>query len=167
MNYSFAYQYQPLKLNEAIGETHLKTPGQVREDNCVAVTLEHCGSRENWFLKERATEGMNNEKTGDEEFYLQGTVVVLGSDNACYEKYLVLWEEEKEIFYQVTLPSCYRPDVDKNLTDQKNVGLSGFSLFLDMKKAEVGKYRVCAMVKDKISGQYIIRKTANYLRHLK
>ena len=166
VNYSFAYQYQAKTTYEAIEQPQQKIPEKLREDSCVAVTLEHCGRKKDWFLKERVIDGLKNENTGREEFYFQGTVVVLGSDNACYEKYLVLWEEEKEIFYQVLLPSCYRPDVEKNLRDQKNVGLSGFSLLLDRKKAVPGKYRVCAMVKDRISGQYIIRKTANHLWHL-
>ena len=76
---------------------------------------------------------------------------------------MILCHEESKLYYQFMLPVCYRPDIDKNLPDQKNVALAGFCCFLDLRDLQPGRYKISIMVKDKISGQYILRKTERWI----
>ena len=61
---------------------------------------------------------------------------------------------------------CYRPDIFNNLLEQKNVGLSGFVCLINMSNMEKGKYYVDIIVKDKISKQYILRKTTRNVENI-
>lgn len=98
--------------------------GKYRRDNCLLYRVERC-----------------------EEACIQGYGVVLGDNNACYERMLVLWRQEeivaegrepgftepvfKEPEGQITcfcipLSGQYRPDLGENMPDQSNVELCGF-----------------------------------------
>lgn len=91
------------------------------------------------------------ESTGPER--IQGYGVVLGDDNACYERFLVLLQvqgsepqngtayEEKN-FWCMRLAGQYRQDLEQNLPDQKNVGLCGFSVSRKGEQLAPGVYRV-------------------------
>ena len=94
---------------------------------------------------------------------MQGNVVVLGSDNACFNKKILLHHMETDKKYEVSPGLRYRPDIVHNLCDQENVGLSGFSCLIDKRKLPSGKYRVDFLVRDKISGNCLLRKTGRFL----
>lgn len=90
---------------------------QYRRDDCLLFRLERCEPR-----------------------CIQGYSVVLGDNNACYDKKLILWkiadrheqqdagneQPEKTIrCLCVSLEEQYRPDLEENMPDQINVALCG------------------------------------------
>ena len=163
INYSFSHEYDEEQFEVLVPEKINSLPKKLREDSCVAPLIEYSGGLQDWFLDEQRITGLERKLGFREAAYLQGSMVVIGSDNAIYEKYMILCNEDTKKYYKINLPSCYRPDIDRNLPDQKNVGLSGFSCFLDLRLMEMGRYYLYAMVKDKISGQYILRKTSRWI----
>ncbi len=68
---------------------------------------------------------------------MQGTItgygVVLGDDNACYDRYLLFTKDRRNLeeAFVVKTRRQYRQDLEQNIPDQKNVGLSGFEVTLD------------------------------------
>ena len=77
-----------------------------REDPCLVIRIERCDSG-----------------------ILTGWCCVLGDDNACYDKYLLLKDKDGKI-ERLLLQGQYRPDLEENMPDQKNVALSGFEVHL-------------------------------------
>lgn len=105
-----------------------------------------------------------------------GYGVVLGDNNACYEKILLLsragntegnvegntegnTEEKQEkntdettAVYGVPLTEQYRPDLEENLPDQINVALCGFMIELQEGVVPEGIYRVGMLVRNRVTG---------------
>ncbi len=96
-----------------------------------------------------------------------GYGVVLGDNNACYERMVLLrstgnaeenTEEKKEYtdettaVYGVPLTEQYRPDLEENLPDQVNVALCGFTIELQKGVVPEGSYRVGMMVRNRVNG---------------
>ena len=77
-----------------------------REDPCLMIRIERCDSG-----------------------IITGWCCVLGDDNACYDKYLLLKDKDGKI-ERLLLQGQYRPDLEENMPDQKNVALSGFEVHL-------------------------------------
>ena len=77
-----------------------------REDPCLMIRIERCDSG-----------------------ILTGWCCVLGDDNACYDKYLLLKDKDGKT-ERLLLQGQYRPDLEENMPDQKNVALSGFEVHL-------------------------------------
>ena len=165
--YSFDYEYpkhkhlaveHPVKLSNM--------PPGIREDACVASMIEYAGDLRGWFLDDflvaKIEETMGTKKSA----YMQGNVVILGSDNACFEKILLLRHENTGALYQIQPDWYYRPDVFSNLQDQENVALSGFACFVNMEDMPSGRYEVGIMVQDKISKQYLLRVTTRSIELL-
>ena len=91
-----------------------------REDNCVMARVELDGPEK-----------------------IQGYGVVLWDDNACYDRYLILEPESgpgKKLC--VKLEGKYRGDLERNLPDQKNVGLGGFCVSRSGEGLAPGSYRI-------------------------
>ena len=62
---------------------------------------------------------------------IQGYSVILGDDNACYEKHLLLipcGETEEQDVWSMQLMPAYRQELEENLPDQKNVALGGYTI---------------------------------------
>ena len=165
--YSFAYEYDYEKCTVEVPEELQGLPSKIREDACVAPLIEYAGCLENWFMDENVICEIRKKIGTDEVAYLQGSSVVIGSDNACFETYILFRHEETEKLYQIQPDLCYRPDIFNNLLDQKNVGLSGFVCLIDMRNMGTGKYFVDIMVRDKISKQYILRKTTRTIENVR
>ena len=75
-----------------------------------------------------------------EQAGIKGYGVVLGDNNACYDRYVVLAEAGKEenplpVICIKTNPQ-YRQDLEENMADQTNVALCGFHVRLDRKTIE-------------------------------
>lgn len=103
--------------------------GQIREDQCVMARVETSGPDK-----------------------MQGYGVVLGDDNACYEKYLMLQPEDMEgVSWYMKLEGQYRQDLEENLPDQKNVALSGFCVNRDGECLKPGNYRIGVMARNRIN----------------
>ncbi|MCD8130296.1 MAG: glycosyltransferase [Lachnospiraceae bacterium] len=82
---------------------------------------------------------------------MQGWIVVLGSDNACFDKAVLLQPvSEPDKIYKVEYTDQYRVDLERNMPDQKNVGLSGFAFEFDQ-HLPAGEYRLGAIARDRLS----------------
>ena len=83
---------------------------------------------------------------------ITGYSIILGDNNACYKKLLLLREEDgrEQKIYSAPLEAQYRPDLEDNLPDQIHVSLSGF--FVKIKKGMVpaGRYRIGIMAESRI-----------------
>lgn len=119
-----------------------------RQDECLLVRVEEC-------------------KGGK----VRGYSVVLGDDNACYEKGILLRRLSHESngdgsdesqskaldkVYVVSTSEQYRPDLEENMPDQVNVGLSGFAVALEHGILPSGSYRLGAVARNRISGLRLI-----------
>ncbi|MBQ7925963.1 MAG: glycosyltransferase [Lachnospiraceae bacterium] len=112
--------------------------GAYRRDDCLMLRVEMSTSKE-----------------------LLGYGVVLGDDNACYEKKLLLVKtegEEESLSYVVTVEAQYRPDLVENLPDQRNVGMCGF--WLQAAGAlEKGTYGIGMLARNRVTGTKLIQFT--------
>jgi len=119
-----------------------KTLYDYRRDECVMVRIEAVRSGE-----------------------ICGWTVVLGDNNACYEKELMLkkvsasfspdadeWFRGPGGVFVIPLTETYRPDLEENMPDQVNVALSGFHVRLKRNLLPPGRYRIGAAVKNRITG---------------
>lgn len=139
-----------------------------REDACVMISLEYAGTVEEWRCGIEPEYERGNHM---QDYYIQGYSFVAGSDNACYEKTIILERtstgseslEGEHGLYTVSPEILLRKDVERNLPDQVNVGMAGFGAVLRGEDAEKGNYRLGILVKDKCSGQKLYSWTNRYL----
>lgn len=69
---------------------------------------------------------------------LKGYGVVLGDDNACYDRYLVLSSSRQDFSKAIMVKTerQYRQDLEENMADQRNVALCGFEIELSKEEWE-------------------------------
>lgn len=139
-----------------------------REDACVMVSIEYAGPTP-------AVWGKENKAT---DYLVQGYCFVAGSDNAIYEKKIILASEQdmsgncagqshaggEACLLSVTPEPMIRRDVEENLPDQTNVGLAGFCAIIDGSGWQGGCYRIGVLAKDKTSGQKLYSWTNRYMK---
>lgn len=104
-----------------------------------------------------------------------GYGVVLGDNNACYEKMLLFQEKDTAEIYTVSLEGQYRPDLEENMPDQVNVALSGYDVQLQGVGEErllsvgesclpkAGTYRIGMAARNRITGLKLINWTNRYV----
>ncbi len=144
-------------MQEAVFQEITVDLDRYRRDDCLLVSLQRC-----------------------EQQCIQGYSVVLGDNNACYDRRLILWKleeqesqvsaseqelepEEKQIWEPegsgshgkirclgIALEGQYRPDLEENMKDQVNVALCGF--WLKPGKIPAGVYRVGILADSRVSG---------------
>ncbi len=140
-----------------------------REDTCVMISLEYAGTLEEWRCGIEPENGPGNHM---QDYYIQGYSFVAGSDNACYEKRILLERTSGGAeslkggghkLFTVSPELFLRKDVEQNLPDQVNVGIAGFGAVLRGKDVKEGNYRLGILVKDKCSGQKLYSWTNRYL----
>lgn len=106
-----------------------------------------------------------------------GWSVVLGDNNACYERTLLLRREdsgtargkencrehEKDVdceapavIYGITLEGQYRPDLEENMPDQTNVALCGFMLELPRLPDPEGSFQIGICVRSRVTGLRLV-----------
>lgn len=106
-----------------------------------------------------------------------GWSVVLGDNNACYEKELMLkrvsedfspdgdeWFRSPNGVYVIPLTEQYRPDLEENMPDQVNVALSGFCVRLKANLLAPGRYRLGVAVKHRITGARLMNWSDRFLQ---
>ncbi len=113
-----------------------------RRDDCLLFSLQKCG-----------------------DDCIQGYSVVLGDNNACYDRRLILCRLEQQDMHKpepvgepqgkircvsITLEGQYRPDLEENMTDQVNVALCGFWVKAD--RIPEGVYRMGILADSRVSG---------------
>lgn len=119
-----------------------KTLYDYRRDECVMVRIEAVQSGE-----------------------IYGWSVVLGDNNACYDKSLILrrvgetFSPEADEWFRgpcdvlvIPLMEQYRPDLEENMPDQVNVALSGFHVRLRGNLLPPGRYRIGVAARHRITG---------------
>lgn len=94
---------------------------------------------------------------------ISGYTFVSGLDNATLGRELWLIPENdsdsSQQVYKIKLNRCLREDVAKNVPDQINVELCGFSVEAEMKDVKPGKYIVWVVQKENIGRLRLFRKT--------
>ena len=124
----------------AAWKTGKKLLDKAREDACVMMRIEACN------------------KT-----LLQGYSVVLGDNNACYDKYLLLKDAEGRLV-SMALEGQYRMDLEENLPDQKNVALGGFCISNPAVNLRKGEYRIGILAVNRINRSRIFNWSNKQLK---
>ena len=114
--------------------------------------------------------------TGNEEgYFLKGYSFVIGSDNAFYEKRLLLRLVERfedgagpvgSKVYSFPIYTWYRPDIRVRLQDQVNVDLTGYKLRIKKGDLTPGFYQIGMLAVDKTGRNKLINWVPNIL-HIK
>lgn len=85
-----------------------------------------------------------------EEGKIKGYMLMLGDDNACYQKRLLLRNMSNLEEHWCNLNSTLREDIQEGMPDQTNIALCGFEgKFVDL---PAGEYEIKAVLHNKISG---------------
>ncbi|WP_177201647.1 glycosyltransferase family 2 protein [Butyrivibrio proteoclasticus] len=137
----------------------------VREDQCLRIGCEYNGTLDNWLYGVTA-EG------NDAGYYLKGYSFVIGSDNAIFEKQLLLRLVERHEngagptdnkVYTVPLYTWYRPDIMIRLQDQVNVDLTGYKVKIKKGDLAPGYYQIGMLAVDKTSRLKLVNWVPNIL----
>jgi len=120
---------------------------EYRQDNCLSVRVEAVDSHEGEIL---------------------GWSVVLGDNNACYFRKLLLKRVEAEkaeskMVYEISLKGGHRPDLQENMPDQMNVALGGFHVRLKPDLLPPGRYRIGAAASSRVSRLKLMNWTNRFL----
>ena len=145
---------------------HEKGIRGAREDQCLRIGCEYNGTMDNWLYGVTAV--------GNEEgYFLKGYSFVIGSDNANFEKKLLLRQVERhedgagpvsDKVYSFTPYVWYRPDIRVRLQDQVNVDLTGYKVRIDKGTLPAGYYQIGMLAVDKTSRLKLINWVPNILK---
>ena len=152
--FSCAYEY-PAGADVAVEEPVLLKES-IREEwynECLQVSLEYAGDLHAWTTMPDAS--------GD-YLYFQGYQFVIGSENPCFDRYLLCQNTETGENYSIPCVYTFRPDLDRNVREG-HASLCGFSLVMKKKELPKGRYRVGCMAKSNISRQVLCRFTNKYV----
>ena len=101
---------------------------------------------------------------------IQGYSVILGDDNACYEKYLLLLPAETDgssdmgrSIRSMKLLPAYRQELEENLPDQKNVALGGFCVSRKGEQLPTGTYSIAVLAVNRVSKLKLWNTTGKYM----
>ena len=125
--------------------------------------------KEDYSKKEKDNRNNNRNDSEDQGYYFQGYSFVIGSDNACYKKELLLRrigdgnqqavensagkgeKMPKPVIYSISIEKKCREDIKANLKDQVNVDLTGYAAKLKPGAVSAGKYQFGMLAKDACS----------------
>lgn len=130
-------------------------------DACLRVGVEYATDLFKWKYGVSADDIVGEGQTPhvmqeDRGYYFHGYAFVIGGNNACYERILLLKEQDKRAIWRIPIAPKYRPDIGKALPDQLNVDLTGFAAKIKDDAVPPGKYLIGMMVKDRCSRQRIV-----------
>ncbi len=155
------------KLPDAQFKTLPSGVSGAREDPVVRIGVEYGDTIALWIHNYQL------EEQGSEDGYLlKGYSFVIGSDNALYERSLLLRRAEGPTTAPVPIGSqvlltkpvdCYREDIMKNLPDQVHVELTGFRLRIAFGTLEPGSYQIGMLYEDKTSRNKLVGWAPNLL----
>ena len=145
---------------------HEKGIHGAREDQCLRIGCEYNGTMDNWLYGVTAV-------GHDEGYFLKGYSFVIGSDNAIYDKKLLLRQVERRQdgagpvnskVYSISPYIWYRPDIRVRLQDQVNVDLTGYKVRIDKNTLPAGYYQIGMLAIDRTSRLKLINWVPNILR---
>lgn len=122
-----------------------------REDACLVVGMECAMDIYKWKYGVEPSKGKVKAEQDEMGYYFQGYSFVIGADNACYHKKLLLKEKENGVVFEISLDNRYRQDIKNNLGDQLNVDLTGFAAKLQMGRLPKGTYQFGMLAYDRCS----------------
>jgi len=137
-------------------------------DAVVRIGVEYADSMEYWVTG----------KHGDapDGYYIKGYAFVIGADNACYDRRLLLRRlkeqqaadgtavEVPEVpVWSVPVGDWYRPDIREKLSDQTHVDLTGYRVRIGRGDLPAGIYQLGMLVIDRTSRQRLVNWVANRL----
>ena len=110
-----------------------------REEKCLQLSVEFSDEFSEFTFDEKDSESL----------YLQGFAYLQGSNNACYEKSILLKSETSVI--AIPFKGAFRNDVTLACQSEKNIERSGFSILLEKGVLSEGSYRVGVLFNKKFS----------------
>lgn len=159
-----------------IYETQGNRVQQIKEPTSHGAAQELAAYRRDPCLMVRVESALEN--AGKNGLNITGWSVVLGDNNACYEKELLLWDAKTDEtpdgmqtdmqkdalddvldaggYYRILIQGQYRPDLVENMPDQINVGLSGYLIELLDTALPAGRYRVGILARNRVTGTKLI-----------
>lgn len=147
-NFSYAYEYPA---GEAIDvcEPKLVKGGLQKEwyNECLLISMEYADDLTAWLEQP--------DRKGN-ELYFQGYQFVIGSDNACFRRSILLKNVDKEDVWEIPCGENFRPDLNVNVPEG-NVSLCGFALVIEKNSLPAGKYQIGCMSTSLVSRQRLCR----------
>lgn len=155
--YSPAFSYQvTLDMPWAKVTAKDRLPENIRQDGCVVIGMEGAMDIYKWKYGVAPGKGEAEPKAEDMGYYFQGYSFVIGANNACYKKTLLLENKENKQVLYIAVQDKYRPDIRKNLADQLNVDLTGFAGKVRLEDIPDGEYRFGMLEEDRCSRQKLV-----------
>lgn len=155
--YAPAYRYQvTLDMPWSGAEAAAGQMRGVREDQCLVVGMECAMDLYKWQYGVSPEKGKIKINPEDMGYYLQGYSFVIGSDNACYKKKLLLKNQENGQTWAIPVENRYRQDIKNNLKDQLNVDLTGFAAKMRREDLPTGIYQFGMLAEDQCSRQKLV-----------
>ena len=121
---------------------------------------------ENWMYGIR-------EGNVEDGYFIKGYSFVIGSDNAFFERRLLLRLVEQsddglrpasKVIYSLPVYTWYRPDIKLRLQDQIDVELTGYKVRIATGKLKPGFYQVGMMAMDQTGSLKLINWVPNLLK---
>lgn len=155
--YSPAFRYQ-VRLDMPWAKTGKRRalPAGVREDACVVLGMECAMDIYKWKYGVAAGQGREEPDASDMGYYFQGYCFVVGADNGCYKRTLILQNLENGEIIRIPVESQYRRDICDNLKDQVNVELTGFAAKVRLADVPRGCYRFGMLAEKRFSRQRLV-----------
>ncbi len=155
--YSPRYRYQvTLDMPWSVVEKDAGSVKNAKEDQCLVVGMECAMDIYKWQYGVSPEKGKVKVKTEDMGYYFQGYSFVVGSDNACYKKRLLLKNQENGQVWLIPVEDRYRQDIKNNLKDQLNVDLTGFAGKMRKREIPAGVYQFGMLAEDTCSRQKLV-----------
>ena len=155
--YSPAFHYQvtlDMPWSEVAKEQ--KISDHIREDKCVVIGMESAMDIYKWKYGVPPGKGKIKPSLEDTGYYFQGYSFIIGADNACYKKTLLLQNRANGQLIRIPVDERFRPDIKNNLKDQLNVDLTGFAAKVRLNDIPEGTYRFGMLAEDKCSRQKLV-----------
>ncbi len=155
--YSPAFRYQ-VRLDMPWAKTGKRRalPAGVREDACVVLGMECAMDIYKWKYGVAAGQGREEPDASDMGYYFQGYCFVVGADNGCYKRTLILQNRDNGEIIRIPVESQYRRDICDNLKDQVNVELTGFAAKVRLADVPRGCYRFGMLAEKRFSRQRLV-----------
>lgn len=155
--YCYAFDYHVdmnLPLSSMAQVTHKVK--QAKEDQCLVVGMEWAIDVYKWQFGISYQKRQKEPGEEDKGYYFQGYSFVIGADNACYQRQLLLRNMDTKEVWGIGLKRQYRPDIQKDLADQINVGLTGFGVKIRRDDLKNGAYQFGILARDTCSTQKLV-----------
>ncbi|MBD5493412.1 MAG: glycosyltransferase [Lachnospiraceae bacterium] len=157
IEYTLEYDYHMLEdMQWAKARIDTKNVENAREDKCLVVGMECALDIYKWKYGVSREKGRVQADEQDMGYFFQGYSFVIGADNACYKKKLLLKNKENESVLSIPVENRYRQDIKNNLKDQLNVDLTGFAAKVPSGRIPAGIYRFGIMAEDMCSRQKLV-----------